>query len=75
LLNLFNELLDDKWTIYIVTNADHKWVTNCLRHLLPDFNELLEENGIKIYSAKNLFSKNLDIQKWKVSDHKYLHCR
>jgi hypothetical protein len=64
---LFNELLDEGIVVYIVTNADKRWVTNCLRHLLPELNELIEDNGIKIYSAKNMFSKTSPIEKWKVS--------
>ena len=43
--------------IVIVSNADLKWINNCLTHFLPELNDYLTENEIKIHSAKNTFSK------------------
>jgi len=43
--------------IVIVSNADLKWINNCLTHFLPELNGYLTENEIKIHSAKNTFSK------------------
>jgi hypothetical protein len=68
-MNLFSDLLTELGvgSIFIVSNADLNWVHNCLKHFLPELNEYIEENHIKIYSAKKLFSKNLSMEKWKVS--------
>ena len=68
---MLNELIDESIHVYIVTNADLKWVNNCLKHFLPDINEFIQEVGIKIYSAKNLFSKGLGVEKWKVELFKF----
>ena len=43
--------------IVIISNADLKWINNCLTHFLPELNDYLTENEIKILSAKNTFSK------------------
>ena len=49
-----------------------RWIKNCLTHFLEEFNDFIEENDIKIYSAKNIFfnEKNTDFKKestfWKV---------
>jgi hypothetical protein len=66
-LNLFSELLDEEVKIFIVTNADENWVKNCLKHFMPDLKDFINENDIKIYSAKKQFSKNLPLEKWKVN--------
>ena len=65
-MNLFSELIEEQAKIFIVTNADYNWIKNCLKHFMPDLNEFVNENEIKIYSAKMLFSKNLPLEKWKV---------
>ena len=43
--------------VVIISNADLKWINNCLTHFLPEFKDYLDENEIKIHSAKNTFSK------------------
>ena len=43
--------------IVIISNADLKWINNCLTHFLPELNDYLRDNDIKIHSAKNTFSK------------------
>jgi hypothetical protein len=53
--------------LFIVTNADEKWIKNCLQHFLPELNDFIEENEILIYSAKKLFGKNTPVEKWKVN--------
>ena len=42
--------------IVIISNADLKWINNCLTHFLPELNDYLRDNDIKIHSAKNTFS-------------------
>lgn len=56
IISLFNELLDNQYDVIIVSNADMKWINNCLTHFLPDLKEFIQDNLINIYSAKNLFS-------------------
>lgn len=53
--------------VYIVSNADLKWIENCLIHFLPELNEYIRDKGIKIYSAKNMFSSTFSLGKWKVT--------
>lgn len=56
----------------MVSNGDMGWIKGCLTHFLEEFNDFLEENKIKIYSAKNMFcdEKNNEFKKestfWKV---------
>lgn len=72
LLELFSQICVQATRAVIVSNADMKWIKNCLMHFLEEFNDFIEENGIKIYSAKNIFcnEKNNDFKKestfWKV---------
>jgi len=56
ILDLFTSL-GQSCDIVIVSNADLKWINNCLTHFLPELNDYLVENEIKIHSAKNTFSK------------------
>ena len=56
ILDLFINL-GQNCDIVIISNADLKWINNCLTHFLPDLNDYLTENEIKIHSAKNSFSK------------------
>jgi hypothetical protein len=56
ILDLFTRL-GQSCDIVIVSNADLKWINNCLTHFLPELNDYLIENEIKIHSAKNTFSK------------------
>jgi hypothetical protein len=53
LLELFSKLQNNDYDISIVSNADLKWINNCLMHFLPEFSDYIQDNGIKIYSAKN----------------------
>lgn len=63
---MFGELLEMNVRLFIVTNADEKWIKNCLQHFLPELNEFIQENEVLIYSAKKLFGKNSAVEKWKV---------
>lgn len=68
IIELFSKLLMNDYDIVIISNADMKWINNCLTHFLEEFKEYLNENKIKIYSAKNLFSnlkKGCDCSEWK----------
>lgn len=66
IIQLFNELLENDIEICIISNADKKWIENCLTHFLPDFKDLIIENFIQIYSAKNMFSNYmLPSSEWK----------
>ena len=56
ILDLFINL-EQNYDIVIISNADLKWINNCLTHFLPELNDYLKENDIKIHSAKNTFSK------------------
>ena len=56
ILDLFINL-GQNYDIVIISNADLKWINNCLTHFLPELNDYLKENDIKIHSAKNTFSK------------------
>ena len=56
ILDLFSSL-GQNCDIVIISNADLKWINNCLTHFLPELNDYLVENQIKILSAKNTFSK------------------
>ena len=56
ILDLFINL-SQFYDIVFISNADLKWINNCLTHFLPEFKDFLDENEIKIHSAKNIFSK------------------
>ena len=56
IIDLFSTL-GQNCDIIIISNADLKWINNCLNHFLPELNDYLIENEIKILSAKNTFSK------------------
>ena len=65
IINLFTELTMKKIEIFIVSNADKKWINNCLNHFMNELKEFIEENEIKIYSAKNLFKSSTTSANWK----------
>lgn len=66
IIELFNNL-QQKYDIIIISNADIKWINNCLAHFLEELKEYINENNIKIYSAKNIFCKIVkDSNEWKV---------
>ena len=58
ILNLFLELKENNFEIFIISNADKKWIDNCLIHFFQELKEFIEENSIKIYSAKNMSISN-----------------
>ena len=49
--------LQQNYDIIIISNANMKWINNCLTHFLEELKEFINENNIKIYSAKSMFSK------------------
>lgn len=67
IIDLLVKLIQSNYDIVIVSNADMKWINNCLTHFLPELKDFIEENELKIYSAKNLFSNltNKSVE-WKV---------
>ena len=56
IIQLFYEIVECKFEIFIVSNADLKWIENCLVHFFFDLNTFIQDENIKIYSAKNLFN-------------------
>ena len=56
IINIFTKLLMN-YDIVIISNANLKWIENCLTHFLRELKEYITENNIKIYSAKNMYSK------------------
>ena len=59
IIELFVKLQNNNYDVVIVSNADMKWITNCLTHFLEELKEYINENNMKVYSAKNLFSNLL----------------
>ena len=57
IIELFVKLQNNNNDIVIVSNADMKWINNCLTHFLEELKEYINENNIKVYSAKNMYSK------------------
>ena len=54
------------YDIIIISNADLKWINNCLTYFLAELKEYINENNINIYSAKKMFSKIVKNSKeWK----------
>ena len=67
IIELFINLQQQNYDIIIISNADIKWINNCLTHFLEELKEYINENDIKIYSAKNMFSKIVkESTEWKV---------
>ena len=64
IIELFVKLQNNTYDVVIVSNADMKWINNCLTHFLEELKEYINENNIKVYSAKNMFS-NLNSNKKK----------
>ena len=56
IIQLFYEIVECNFQIFIVSNADLKWIENCLVHFFFDLNTFIQDEKIKIYSAKNLFN-------------------
>ena len=57
IIELFVKLQNNNYDVVIVSNADMKWINNCLTHFLEELKEYINENNIKAYSAKNMFEK------------------
>ena len=57
IIELFVKLQNNNNDVVIVSNADMKWINNCLTHFLEELKEYINENNIKVYSAKNMYSK------------------
>ena len=65
IIYIFTKLLMN-YDIIIISNADFKWIENCLTHFLSELKEYISENDIKIYSAKNMYSKTVkNSNEWK----------
>lgn len=59
--------LQQNCDIIIISNANMKWINNCLTYFLEELKEYINENNIKIYSAKNMFSKIVkNKMEWKI---------
>lgn len=56
IIELFVKHQTNNYDIVIVSNADMKWINNCLTHFLEELKEFINDNNIKVYSAKNMFS-------------------
>lgn len=66
IIDLFSNLCQI-YDIIIVSNADMTWINNCLTHFLEELKEYINDNDIKIYSAKNMFNKfTKNKYEWKV---------
>ena len=65
IINLFLELIENNFEIFIISNADKKWIDNCLIHFFQELKEFIEEKSIRIYSAKNMFSSITNSNYWK----------
>jgi len=61
-MELFIELENNNFDFVIVSNADMKWINNCLTHFLEELKEYINENQIKVYSSKNMYSKSNSAQ-------------
>ena len=57
IIELFVKLQNNNYDVVIVSNADMKWINNCMTHFLEELKEYINENNIKVYSAKNMYSK------------------
>ena len=62
IIELFIKLESNNYDVVIVSNADMKWINNCLTHFLEELREYINENNIKVYSAKNMFSNLMSSQ-------------
>ena len=62
----FLEKLHNIGEIYIITNANIKWIKMCLM-ILDNTRKFIINNNIRIVSARELYSKNIDIKftEWK----------
>ena len=66
IIDLFSKIIQN-CDIVIISNADMTWINNVLTHFLEELKEYINENDIKIYSAKNMFSKfSKNKTEWKI---------
>ena len=66
IIDLFSKIIQN-YDIVIISNADMTWINNVLTHFLEELKEYINENDIKIYSAKNMFSKfSKNKTEWKI---------
>ena len=66
IIDLFSGVIQN-YDIVIISNADMTWIKNVLTHFLEELKEYINENDIKIYSAKNMFSKfSKNKTEWKI---------
>ena len=63
IIELFVKLQNNNYDVVIVSNADMKWINNCLTHFLEELKEYINENNIKVYSAKNMYLKSENLEK------------
>jgi hypothetical protein len=57
IIELFQELIEKKIKIFIISNAKKVWIKNCLNFFFTKLKEFINENNIEIYSAVNLVQK------------------
>ena len=66
-MQLLTDFLELDAEVCLVSNADKKWIENCLTHFMPDLKDLIMENQIQIFSSKNLFSSaTKSSSEWKI---------
>ena len=58
IIELFVKLQNNNYEVIIVSNANMKWINNCFTHFLEELKDYLNENNIKVYSAKNMYKKD-----------------
>lgn len=65
--DLINKLRDMEFSIFIISNADHRWITRTGEKYLPTFLSTVNELSIPIISAKNRYEHIYpnDEIKWK----------
>jgi len=65
-LSKFLESLNNVGDIYIVTNANLKWIKSCI-YILPETQQVIINNNIRIISARDLYSDyKLSPTEWKI---------
>ena len=64
-ISSFLKAYADVGTIYIVTNANMKWIKASL-NALPSSRKTIIDNNIRILSARDMYSKEISTQKWKL---------
>ena len=63
-VSIFLDYLNKIGDIYIVTNANIKWIKSCLT-ILPLTTKVVMMHNIRIVSARDLYSNDLTILEWK----------